>query len=59
MYFSELVSAVAFVRRPHRLLRDDRRLTETQRLFHPRSEQNVTFVACQNFKNLRLVRGSP
>lgn len=47
-----------FVSRPHRLLCDDSPLTETQRAIHPLSEQNVTFVAFQTFKNHRLVKGS-
>lgn len=58
MCFSELLLIVPFVSRPHRLLYGDSSLTETQRTIHPLSEQNVTFVAFQTFKNLRLVKRS-
>lgn len=56
MCFSELLSTVLFVSRPHRLLCVDSLLT--QRAIHPFFEQNVTFVAFQPFKNHRLVKGS-
>ncbi len=57
MRFSELSLIVPFVSRPHRLC-DDSPLTEAQKAIHPLSEQNVTFVAFQTFKNHRLVKRS-
>lgn len=58
VFFVELLLTMPFVSRPHRLLCVDSPLTETQRAIHPLSEQNVTFVAFQTFKNHRLVKGS-
>lgn len=58
MCFSESLLTVPFVSWPHRLLFDDSQLTETQRAIHPLSEQNVTSVAFQSFKNHRLLKGS-
>lgn len=59
MCFPELLLTVPFVSRPHRLLCDDSRLTQTQRAIHALSEQNVTFVAFQTFQKPQTCQRKP